>query len=136
MYLICVLKNTNNECPPSSGISSSFCFNSSNPHLLRRDVLAERKWRDGYNCRCRDVYTRNQGKAEDVQCPTNATDIFLWIVVLFGYHTGLWDHKIITKTRLHLHNNAENKEREPDYAYKCTSQTYDVCITWTINLKM
>ncbi len=49
----------------SSGISSSLCLNSGNPHLFRRDLLAERKWRDGYNCRCRDLYTRNQGNTKE-----------------------------------------------------------------------
>lgn len=43
----------------SSGISSSFCLNSRNPHVFRRDFLAERKRRDGYNCRCRVLCTRN-----------------------------------------------------------------------------
>lgn len=63
----------------SSGVSSSFGLNSRNPHFFRRVLLAERKRRDGYYCRCRNVYTRNQGTAE-------REDIFL---VVLRYHTGL-----------------------------------------------
>lgn len=63
----------------SSGVSSSFGLNSRNPHVFRRVLLAERKRRDGYYCRCRNVYTRNQGTAE-------REDIFL---VVLRYHTGL-----------------------------------------------
>lgn len=50
----------------SAGISSSFCLNSRNSHVLRWNFLTERKWRDGYNCRCRDLITRNQGNVEEM----------------------------------------------------------------------
>lgn len=78
----------------SSGVSSSFGLNSRNPHVFRRVLLAERKRRDGYYCRCRNVYTRNQGTAE-------REDIFL---VVLRYRTGLIDHfdKIIVKTRIYV----------------------------------
>lgn len=44
-----------------SGISSSFSLNSSHAHLIRRVVLPERKRRDSFNCRRRELHTRNQG---------------------------------------------------------------------------
>lgn len=47
------------------GISSSFCLNSGNPHVSGWDVLAERKRRDRYHCRCRELFTRNQGNATE-----------------------------------------------------------------------
>lgn len=49
---------------PSSGISSSFCLNSGNPHVFGRDFLAKRKLRDGRNSRCRDLSEGNQGNRD------------------------------------------------------------------------
>ena len=83
----------------SSGVSSSFGLNSRNPHVFRRVILAERKRRDGYNCRCRNVYTRNQGTAE-------GEDVFF---VVLRYHTGLFGNfdKIIVKTRIYVAHHSE-----------------------------